>query len=125
MNKDQIFIGDIKKCIDVETKVDFGEYYTEYSCDCTLIPIYISETYKKNVYLYKTKDNKYIDLSELNSYLDFIKINRNKTRNNIIIDTQPDKIGALYVDENTLKPIPISKKECSFYNIKKLIKKNS
>ena len=83
MNKDQIFIGDIKKCIDVETKVDFGEYYTEYSCDCTLIPVYISETYKKNVYLYKIKDNKYIDLSELNSYLDFIKINHNKVKNNM------------------------------------------
>ena len=137
MNKDQIFIGDIRKCTKYETRTTFsssmyiGDQYI--GCDSFGYTYTDNELYKQNAILIKIKNGGYVDLEKFNSILDYIKIYKNITKNGfisggLIMPTYAYCINGLYVDEKSLKPYYTDKSQTnniSIHQLKKQINNNS
>ena len=108
MKKDQIFIGDIKKCTkhDEHTILSIegpfgGDFfgYTEVE----------SELYKKDAILVKVTNHGYVDLEDLNSALDMLRVKKYITKsgwinNSWIMSTSPNYVDDLFVDSNSIRP---------------------
>lgn len=107
MLKNQIFIGDIRKC----TKYEMHEIFLrEDSVTGTIIGHIETEDelYKKDAILIKLTSGAYVDLEKINSSFDLIKLRRNiiendLAHNSLMMSTSPDKLNSLFVDEESLK----------------------
>lgn len=113
MKTDQIFIGDIKKCTKYESHTTFCAYsYFGDQCIGGSSLGYIeeeTELYKENAVLIKVSENRYVDLEQLNSILDHIKIfihsiDKNSYLGELIMSTCAYYKNSLFVDEKSLKP---------------------
>lgn len=113
MKPEQIFIGNIKKCTQYEEHTAFSSNTKIGSqCICEESFGYIiqdSEIFKENAILIKVKNGGYVDLENLNSILDHIKIWKDTSKygyrlNGLMMSTLPDDINDLFVDSKSLKP---------------------
>lgn len=133
MKIEQVFIGDIRKCtqyerhsyingIGINNKCGFYEG----SC-CIEID---SEIYKEKAILIKFKNGGYVDLENLNSILDYIKISKSITKDGFIINDlmMPNdayEINSLFVDEDTLELYSGNQHIKSARQLKKQLKNKS
>lgn len=117
MSSNDIFIGTIRICTDY-----YGETYKTADGTDLLGFELKSEIYKENAILYKTKNGRYVDIDNINSVLDNIKINRhvNTEKLGILMPISAYEENCLYVDKSTLKPY--YRDELIDFSIKKLKK---
>lgn len=129
MKTDQIFIGDIKKCTKYETHTTFSTYsYFGDQCIGGGSVGYIeeeTELYKKNAILIKVRDNRYVDLEQLNSILNYIKIflhmvDKSQYLGELIMPTCAYYKNSLFVDEKSLKPYYNDNLQISDISVRKL-----
>lgn len=113
MKTDQIFIGDIRKCTKYETHTTFSNstYIGDQCIGCDSLGYIDSdnELYKENAILIKIKNGGYVDLERFNSFLDYIRIYRDITKDGyrlggLMMPTSAHNIDSLFVDESSLKP---------------------
>lgn len=133
MKSNQIFIGNIKKCVKYEEHTMLGVNTVIDDCSIGYDRFgYVeekSELYKENAILIKNKNGGYIDIERLNSVLDLIKISHDVTKNGyrlggLIMSTIPHSVNCLYVDKESLKPYFKDKeKNISVRQLKKQYKK--
>lgn len=135
MKPEQIFIGNIKQCTKYEMhKILSSSFYIGNQCiGCdTFGHIDMDdELYKKDAILIKLKHGGYVDVENINSILDHIKIRRYITKDGfrlggLIISTKAHYINSLLVDEDSLKPYYDNnqRKNISVRQLKKQIKNN-
>ena len=136
MNSNQIFIGNIKKCTEYERHTTFeSSTYIDDECISVERFGYIkkdSEVYKTNAILIQTKHGGYVDLENLNSILDHIKLLKDITKDGyrlggLIMSTNPHCKDCLFVDRHSLKPLYLQKeiKNISVKNLKKTLTHNN
>lgn len=113
MKKDKIYIGNIRRCTKYEShKTVVTSANINNECIGSSGFGYTDsedEMYKENAILIKTKNGGYVDLDNLNNFLDYLKVKNNTTKNGIRLDglimsTSADYLNCLFVDEGTLKP---------------------
>lgn len=126
MKTEQIFIGNINKCVKYEERPtcisgsdSFGHIVTDY------------ELYKENVILIKIENGGYVDLERFNSILDHIKIKQAITEGGYILGglmmpTYAYCMDALFVDKKSLRPYYANadeqqKKNISVHKLKKQV----
>jgi len=120
MKKEQIFLGNIKRCVKFSINDDFFEFG---------IPPILKiedELYKENAILIKTKNGDYVDLENLTSFIDYIKLYVHIKKNyyqpgSLLMPTHANYINALFVDEQSLRPYQT--KEQKDISVYQLIKK--
>ena len=111
MKTDRIFIGNIKMC----TKYEFSNIisnndYIDDKCIGSASFGYIDyedKVVKENAILIKLKDCFYVDVENLNSFLDYILISGviiNPILTNLVISTFASRKNQLFVDKESLKP---------------------
>ena len=131
MKSDQIFIGNIKRCTKYKKHITFsGSTYIGDQCivcDSFGSIIINDEIYKENTVLLKIKNGGYVDLERLNSFLDYINIYRDITKNGfhlggLVMSTSAHCIGSLFVDEKSLKPYYNHKQQIANISVRKLKK---
>ena len=123
MKKEQIYIGDIKRCTihdpfyEIHTTGIFA--YAETGVK------YEGDIIKKNAILVKDDNDMFIDIEMLNSVLNYVKLYKDKwlmstdlyttgiyTKLSVLLmRTIPSSVDGLFVDKKTLKPY--------FYNFEK------
>ena len=101
MSSDDLFIGNIKKCtqyVGEKLQANGNLYFDGFEI--------ASEVYKENAILYKTKSGRYVDIENINSILDSLKIMRLDAiqKFGFIMPTIAYEEGCLYVDKSTIKP---------------------
>lgn len=111
MKTDRIFIGNIKMCTKCEfCNVISNNDYIDDKCIGSASFGYIDyeeKIVKENAILIKLKDYFYVDIENLNSFLDYILISGviiNPILTNLAILTAPYKKNQLFVDKESLKP---------------------
>lgn len=135
LRADQVFIGNIKKCIKYDTYNTFnsdiyvgnqcigGDTFGYVDIDC--------DNYKDNAILIQIDDGPgYVDLDTLNSILDYIKVCKDITEvgyylGGLIMSTAPHCLGSLFVVEESLKPYYKNmhqKNNISIHKLKKQLK---
>lgn len=130
MDKNQIFIGTIRKCTQYEmhpmfeNRTYFGDQCIGF--DCLGYTTTSDEVYKENAILIKLKNGFYVDLNQLDSILDCIKIYRpDRYRlGGLAMSTSADHVGSLFVDTDSLKPYYEGKQNSnhvSVYQLKKQV----
>ena len=106
-----VFIGTIRKCTEYNTHTTFSSStYIEddyIGTDSFGYIEYDSIISKENAKLLKVTNGGYVDLDLLNSLLDEIKVKSKITKNGfytngLIMSTDANKVGDLFVDESTL-----------------------
>ena len=113
MKADRVFVGDIKKCTKYERHDVFSS--STYICDeCIGCDSFghietDSELYKKDAILIQFKNGGYVDLDNLRSFIDYIKVYGDITKNGfyeggLIMSTSPRCIDSIFVDSESLKP---------------------
>lgn len=126
MKQENIFIGDIKKCLN-------GKYTTGIGCAAGSsrnfqkhnIPTYFKsledEVIKKDVILVRFKNGVYIDLDEIENVFDYLslKLNIAMDKYGIFMATNPQKINDVFVDYQSLKPYSTEKRNVSIKQLKK------
>lgn len=112
MKADRVFVGDIKKCTKYDMKPVFStSMYIGDDCiggDCFGHIISESELYKENAVLIEFNGG-YVDLDNLRTFVDYIKVHSNITKNGfymggLIMSTSPHANDSLFVDSKSLKP---------------------
>lgn len=113
MNPERVFIGNIKKCTKYERHTTF-ESSTYIGDECISIEHFgfveqDSVIYKSHALLIQTKNGGYVDLENLNSILDHIKVLKDIAKNGyhlggLIMSTSPHCKDCLFVDSKSLKP---------------------
>lgn len=111
MKKEQIFIGNIKKCTEYEEAIT--------SCRGVITKNGIvasdsygytktdDELYKEDVILVKLKNDFYVELEKLNLLLKLkaqTRTRKGHVINEFMMLTSPSAVGDLFVDEKSLKP---------------------
>ncbi len=137
MKIEQIFIGDIRRCIKYETHTTLSSssYIGDQCIGCDSFG-YIDKDdilYKAQAVLIKIKNGGYVDLERFNSILDYIRIYKDITKDGyrlggLMMSTSPHCIDSLFVDENSLKPYYADKqqtRDISVRQLKKQIKNNN
>lgn len=113
MKAKQIFIGNIRECTKSEEYITTtSKTYINGECVGTESMGYInieSDIYRENTILIKIKNGGYVDLARLNSILDYIKVRKDITKwgfrlGGLIMASSANRVGELFVDENSLKP---------------------
>lgn len=137
MKKDQIFIGDIRKCTKYEIHTTFGNnaYIGDVCIGCDSFGYINSndELYKENAILIKIENGGYVDLERFNSFLDYVRIYQNITKNGyclgkLMMPTSAYCINSLFVDEKSLKSYYDDKQQAdniSVRQLKKQLKNNN
>ncbi len=128
MNKDQIFIGTIRKCTTYEVRSVFC-HSTHIDGQCIGVDgigynLIDSEIYKENAILIDLKDRGYIDLESLDSFLDCIRVYQTYGYGLDLMSFSPNHIGELFVDASTLRPYydtAQKSKHVSVYQLKKQV----
>lgn len=112
MKTDRIFVGDIKKCTKYEEHTLFSsEIFIGEDCigsDSFGHTVAECELYKENAVLIEFNGG-YVDLDNLRSFIDYIKVYGDITKNGfyeggLIMSTSPRCIDSLFVDSESLKP---------------------
>lgn len=123
MKKEQIYIGDIKKCTvhdhfhEIHTTGIFAYAETGVRFEGDIV--------KKNAILVKDDNDMFIDIETLNSVLNYVKLYKDKwlmstdlyttgvytKLSGLLMRTIPSSVDSLFVDKKTLKPY--------FYNFEK------
>ena len=112
IDMENVFIGTIRRCTKYENHATFSsETYIGDDCiggESFGYTITDSVKYKESAKLLKVTKGGYVDLDLLNSFLDEIKVRSKITKegfylDGIIMSTQENEIGCLFVDESTLK----------------------
>lgn len=100
---ENIYIGNIMRCTKYE---EHTNCVIEDFCGIDTFGHIIEENeiYKENVILLKVAQNGYVDLDQLNSYLDYLKIKKYKANGGFrlggaILSTMPWKENSLFVSE--------------------------
>jgi hypothetical protein len=137
MKTDQIFIGNINKCTKYINHTTFssGTFIGDQCIGCDSFG-YIEkedEIYKENAILIKLKNGGYVDLENLNSIFDHLKVLNTTTRDGfylggIIMSTSAHCVGSIFVDQKSLVPYYTENKNnsnISARQLKKQIKRNS
>ena len=113
MKADRVFVGDIKKCTKYEEHTLFsseifigedcigGDSFGHIETD--------SELYKKDAILIQFKNGGYVDLDNLKTFIDYLKVYGDITKNGfyeggLIMSTSPRCIDSLFVDSESVKP---------------------
>lgn len=131
MKPEQIFIGNIKKCTKYEEQTTFKcEAYfgdTPIFCDTFGSYTFESELYKENATLIKLKNGGYVDIDNLNTILDYMKMHKDITKNGfrtggLIMSEQVWAKDSLFIDCNSLKSYYQNPEEEKNISIKKLRK---
>ena len=111
MKKEQIFIGNIKKCTEYEmvatTSVGIIINGRIVSSDSYGYTKTNDELYKEDVILVKFKNDFYVELEKLNLLLKLkaqTSARRGHVINELMMLTSPSAVGDLFVDEKSLKP---------------------
>lgn len=134
MKADQIFIGNIRKCIKYETHATLsGSTYIGNQCIVCDSYGYIdedSELYKENTILIKIENGGYVDLERFNSILDYIKIYRDITKDGyrlggLMMSTSAYSVDSLFVDEKSLKPYYTDNQQTNGISVRQLKKINN
>ena len=127
---DNVYVGNINKCTKYVTNNLFSSNNFMFgSINQEVTP------YKKNAILLKVKNGGYVDIQNIKSNIDILKIYRDlllspngfyRTNNNLMISTRPTKENDLCVDVDSLKPYYIghNPKEADITSIKRLTKNN-
>lgn len=132
MKLDNIFVGNIKECLNYYPYVMHGDKREVKDFRLgNMIESHIesyTRVYKENALLLRTKNGNYVDLECFESYLDIIKLNLMANTKigfeEFIIKKSPDKNNDLFVYENSLTPCDNLPKEIANISGFKLIKKN-
>ena len=112
MKAKQIFIGNIRECTKSEEHITTtSKTYSNGECVGSESMGYInteSDIYRENAILIKIKNGGYVDLTRLNSILDYIKVRKDITKwgfrlGGLIMASSANRVGKLFVDENSLK----------------------
>lgn len=128
MNTEQIFIGNIRRCTEFRINVPSSPQFL--GVDIGPFPFIKveDELYKKDAILIKLKDGNYVDLENLNSFLDYIKLHKDIKRpyynNSLILPTSARCLNALFVEMQSLRPYYTEKNQVdkiSVYQLKKQI----
>lgn len=113
MRVDRVFIGDIKKCTKYEEHNIFtSKTYIDGDCiDCDSFGHIKteSELYKKDAILLYVKDGGYVDLDNLKTLFDYIKVSNYITKDGcyfggLIMTTSPYQCDSLFVDYDSIRP---------------------
>lgn len=103
MDKSNVYIGTIKRCLDVEKYKEYGEEYEFPQFEIgsmkigTILPTV--NIYNNQAILIKTSKG-YVELQDVYGLFAKKRIEKNKW----IISNEPQKNGELFVDELTVKP---------------------
>ena len=112
MKADRVFVGDIKKCTKYEEHTLFSsEIFIGEDCiggDSFGHIVAECELYKENAVLIEFNGG-YVDLDNLRSFIDYIKVYGDITKNGfyeggLIMSTSPSCIDSIFVDSESLKP---------------------
>lgn len=104
MKPEQYFVGNINKCTKYETQ------YIGTIGDTKLGNRVLDfELYKENAVLVKIPNGDYVDIENIKTILDWLKIYQNITKNSweyneYMIPTSAWQVNDLFVDESSLKP---------------------
>ena len=129
MKPEQIFIGNIKRCTKYEEyNTIVGSTYIGNQLICTDSFGYITkedELYKENAVLIKIENGGYVDLDRFNSFLDYIRIHKDITKNGyrlggLMMSTSAHSPNCLFVDEKSLKPYYTDKQQFEDISVRKL-----
>ena len=105
MNRSNIYLGTIKKCIDAYSFERFGDSRYVGSINnpsnSNEREIY-AKPYKHNALLLKNRHDKYIDIDDINGLKDLLLFKIGKSHK--ILKTKPTKDDELFVDNSTVKP---------------------
>jgi len=132
MKTDQIFIGNINKCTKYKIHNNFSsETFIGDQCICCDSFGYIeveNEVYKENAILIKLKNGGYVDLENLNSIFDHLKIAGTIKKEGfylggIIMSNYAHCNGSIFVDTKSLVPYRTKNKTYSNISVRQL-KKN-
>jgi hypothetical protein len=135
MKTDQIFIGNINRCTKYVNHTTFssGTFIGD-ECICSDSFGYIEkedELYKENAILIKLKNGGFVDLENLNSILDHLKVLNTTTKDGfylggIIMSTHAHCKDSIFVDSKSLVPYYSESKtngKISARQLKKQLKK--
>ena len=111
MKKEQIFIGNIKKCTEYEEVITscWGVITNKglIASDSYGYNMTNDELYKEDVILVKLKNDFYVELEKLNLLLKLkaqTSARKGYKINEFMMLTSPSAVGDLFVDEKSLKP---------------------
>ena len=108
INKKNVYIGDIKKCTNLEaTKLNITDNTVQKHND------FEGQLVDANALLYKTTSGRYFDLNNL-YLLELIAANLKMDsiwlkKHGIVLTTEPEKIGDYYLELNSLKKYKVKK----------------
>lgn len=134
MKSENFFVGDIKQCTKHENHTMFSsEIFVGDVCIGGDEFGYIEmedKPYKKDAILLKVCEGGYVDIEELNSALDYLKVYRSITKDgfylgNLIMSTSAHREGCLFVDNETLKPYFENPKEIGSISVRRLKKEEA
>lgn len=113
MKAERVFIGDIKKCTKYE-RHDLFTSKTYIGDDCIGCDSFghieaESELYKKDAVLIRFKNGGYVDLDNLKTIVDYLKVHSDITKDGfylggLIMSTSPHQCDSLFVDSDSIKP---------------------
>ena len=132
MKSDRIIIGNIKKCtkFEIHNIISNNEYINEKCIGSASYGYfdYEEQIIKENAILIKLKNGGYVDIENLNSFLDYIIINGFIVKNisclsSLVMSISPLCKDCLFVDEKSLKPYYSKESDVEDISIREL-KKN-
>ena len=131
MNTDKIFLGDIRKCTkyEVQKMYTFSTYINDQCIGCDSFG-YVDcddELFKEKAILIKIENGGYVDLENLNSILDYIKIYRDIKKDGyrlggLMMSTSPHCVDSLFVDQDSLRPYYAKDQQVTDIPLRKLKK---
>lgn len=133
MKPEKFFVGDIKECTKYENHSTFNsQLYVGDVCiggDSFGYVKVEDDIYKKDAVLLKVCEGGYVDIENLNSVLDYLKVYKKITKDgfylgNIIMSTSAHCEGSLFVDSETIRPYFENPKEIGNISVRRLKKDN-
>lgn len=126
---EDVYVGDIYKCTEhrytptMENCFCLGEGFDYYGTVGYIVKK--GKLYKSNAILVKIKNGGFVDIDSYKTFIDYIKICRDITKNGFILDgivleTSPHKIDSLYVESDSL--VPYSTTSRTFKGLKRELK---
>lgn len=100
---ENVYVGNIMRCTRYEEYTN-NVVEDEFGANSFGEKIIEGKIYKDNALLLKVTDNGFVDLDELNGYLDYLKINKSKTKfgfrlGGLILAKTPWKMNSFYVSD--------------------------
>ena len=133
MKPEKFFVGDIKECTKYENHSIFNsKIYIGDVCiggDSFGFVEVEDKVYKKDAILLNVCEGGYVDIENLNSVLDYLKVYKKITKDgfylgNIIMSTSAHCENCLFVDSETIRPYFENPKEIGNISVRRLKKDN-